>query len=123
MRVLALFGDPWGGEWWRLRIRVGLWTSSASLSFPPLYTISELGKESSPQVQDRERSGWEGKGVMRVLGRGREVLAPNYSLGYSVVGIVPSIKHSVMELSVLRFGGAGNGDVGGRKFLRSTGSW
>lgn len=60
---------------------------------------------------------------MRVVGRGKEVLAPNYSLGYSVIGIVPSIKRSVLELSVLRFGGGGKGDVGGRKFLRSTGSW
>lgn len=34
---------------------------------------------------------------MRVLGGGSEDLAPNYSSGYSVLGIDPSIKHSVPE--------------------------
>lgn len=61
MSVLALFGDPWGGEWWRLRIRVGLWTSSASLSFPLLYTISELGEEGSGRYKTEKK----------VAGRGR----------------------------------------------------
>lgn len=55
-------------------------------------------------------------------GGSREDLAPDYSLGYSVLGVDTSIKRLVPELSVLKFGGGGNRDEGGRKLLPSSGS-